>query len=155
MLDVVLVPGLTASTWTLGSLRHRLESEGFACHWPGFDVQTAIYGELDLLARTVRELGSCALVGHSWGGLQAVTLALADNPHVCGVIGLGTPLLGKVQPRCFYAEARSVMGRCLPLWGATEVRYFNVCHSYLPFSRSVQEFVVEKLRAIRDSASSH
>ena len=151
MLDVVLVPGLTASTWTLGPLRYRLESEGFACHWPGFEVQTAVHGELDLLARTVRELGDCALVGHSWGGLQAVTLALADNPHVRGVVRLGTPLLGKVNPRAPYYEARSLTDRLLPLIGPLEIRKFFTLHSLLPFDSAVQDFVVEKLRTIRDA----
>ena len=93
-MNVVLVPGLTASTWTLGPLRARLEAEGHECHRPGFETQTGVHGELDTLARTVRGLGPCAVVGHSLGGLQAVVLAMADNPFIQVVVGLGTPILG-------------------------------------------------------------
>ncbi len=152
MLDVVLIPGVAASTLTLCPLRRRLEREGFVCHWPGFEMQTAVHGELDLLARTVRELGSCALVGHSWGGLQAVVLALADNPYVRGVVGLGTPLWGRVNPRAPYYEARSLTDRWLPLVGPLEVRTFFTLHSLLPFDWAVQDFVVEKLSVIAEGS---
>lgn len=148
MNDVVLVPGLTASTWTLGPLRHRLERDGFVCHWPGFETQTAVHGELDLLARTARDLGNCMLVGHSWGGLQSVLLALADNPHVVGVVGLGTPIFGKVHPRAPYFEGRSLTDRWLPLFGPLEIRKFNTLHSLLPFDAAVQDYVAEKLQEI-------
>ena len=148
MSKVVLVPGLAASTFTLYPLRARLEAAGFECHWPGFDVQTAVHGELDSLVRTLRGLGKAVVVGHSLGGLQAVTLALADNPYLAGVVGLGSPVVGYLNPRMPYFEARSVMGWALPLFGPAEVKRFLVGHATLPFSPAVQEWVVEKLRGL-------
>lgn len=150
MNKVVLVPGLAASTFTLHPLRAKLEAAGFECYDPGFDVQTAVHGELDVLANTLRGLGSAVVVGHSLGGLQAVTLALADNPHLAGVIGLGSPVVGYLNPRVPYFEARSVMGWALPLFGPIEVKRFLVGHITLPFSPAVQEWVVNKLRSLEE-----
>ena len=148
MTKVVLVPGFAASTFTLAPLRARLEGAGFECFHPGFDVQTAVHGELDALARTLRELGSAVIVGHSLGGLQAVTLALADNPHLTGVVGLGSPVLGYVNPRAPYFEARSILGWMLPLFGPTEIKRFMIGHAALPFSSAVQSWTLEKLEEI-------
>lgn len=147
-MKVILVPGLTASTWTLGPLRARLEAEGHKCFTPGFETQTGVHGELDKLARTLREVGPAVVVGHSLGGLQAVILALADNPHLLGVIGLGTPILGWVHPRCIYVEARSIIDMWLPLWGPNEIKRFCSLHSLLPFVGGVQDWIVEKLKEI-------
>ena len=148
-MNVVLVPGLMASSWTLDPLRHRLEHEDFTCSYP-FATQTAVHGELDKLARTVRELGQAIVVGHSLGGLQAVLLALADNPHLLGVVGLGTPIIGWVHPRVPYYEIRSLSDGLLPLWGPTEVKRFCTLHVLLPFSGVVQNYVIKKLREIED-----
>lgn len=148
MNKVVLVPGLVASTFTLRPLRAKLEAAGFECYDPGFDVQTAVHGELDVLARTLRELGRAVVVGHSLGGLQAVTLALADNPHLVGVIGLGSPVFGYVHPRVPYFEARSVLGWAVPLFGPTEIKRFMAGHISLPFVPAVQDWVVTKLRGL-------
>ena len=148
-MNVILVPGLGASTWTLQPLRERLEAEGYTCHWPGFETQSGIHGELDKLARTLRELGDAVVIGHSLGGLQAVTLALADNPHILGVIGLGTPILGRAHPRAPYYEARSLTDGLLPLWGPTEIKRFCTLHVLLAFDGAVHNWVVEKLMEIR------
>ncbi len=148
MNKVVLVPGLAASTFTLHPLRAELEAAGFECFWPGFDLQTGAHGELDTLSRTLRELGSAVVVGHSLGGLQGVVLAMADNPHLAGVIGLGSPVVGYLNPRVPYFEARSVIGWVLPLFGPTEVRRFLVGHATLPFCSAVQEWTLEKLEEI-------
>ncbi len=147
---VVLVPGLAASTFTLHPLRAELEAAGFECFWPGFDLQTGAHGELDTLSRTLRELGSAVVVGHSLGGLQGVVLAMADNPHLAGVIGLGSPVVGYLNPRVPYFEARSVVGWALPLFGPTEVKRFLVGHATLPFSPAVQKWVLEKLRSLEE-----
>lgn len=146
---VVLVPGLAASTWTLRPLRRRLEAEGHECHWPGFETQTAVHGELDVLAQTVRPLWPAVVIGHSWGGLQGVTLALADNPYIRAVIGLGSPILGCATPRVPYFEARSVLGWTTPFCGPTEVKRFVTTHALLPFTPAVQDWVVEKLEELR------
>ena len=148
MNKVVLVPGLAASTFTLRPLRAELEAAGFECFWPGFTVQTAVHGELDSLARMLRELGSAVIVGHSLGGLQGVILALADNPHLAGVVGLGSPVAGYLNPRVPYFEARSVVGWALPLFGPTEVKRFLVGHASLPFFPAVQRWAVEKLQSL-------
>ena len=147
-MKVILVPGLTASTWTLKPLRVRLEAEGHECHWPGFETQTGVHGELDKLARTLREVGPAVVVGHSLGGLQAVILALADNPHLLGVVGLGTPILGWVHPRVHYYEARSLTDGLLPLWGPTELKRFCTLHVLLAFDGAVHDWIVKKLRII-------
>ncbi|KKK76558.1 hypothetical protein LCGC14_2862450, partial [marine sediment metagenome] len=110
----------------------------------------AVHGELDVLANTLRELGRAVVVGHSLGGLQAVTLALADNPHLAGVIGLGSPVAGYLNPRVPYFEARSIMGWALPLFGPVEVKRFLVGHATLPFCSAVQRWVVEKLEELAD-----
>ncbi len=148
-MDIILVPGLMASAWTLDSLRERLEVEGHKCFSPGFDTQTAVHGELDTLARTLRRLGRAVVIGHSWGGLQGVTLALADNPHIIAVIGLGTPTVGCVRPRAPYFEARSFFGWAVPLVGPTEIKRFATCHALLPFSLAVQNWIVEKLEGLK------
>ncbi len=148
MNKVVLVPGLAASTFTLHPLRAELEAAGFECFWPGFSVQTAVHGELDALARTLRELGSAVVIGHSLGGLQGVLLALADNSHLTGVIGLGSPVAGYLNPRVPYFEARSVIGWALPLFGPTEVKRFLVGHASLPFSPTVQSWAINKLQSL-------
>lgn len=145
-MNIVLVPGLTASTWTLNPLRARLEAEGHACFDPGFETQTGVHGELDKLARTLRKLGDAVVVGHSLGGLQGLILALADNPHLLGVVGLGTPYLGWARPRAPYFEARSLTDGLLPLWGPTEVKRFCTLHVLLPFDGAVRDWVVEKLK---------
>ena len=147
-MNVVLVPGLLASTSSLVPLRARLEAEGHTCHGYGFETNTAVHGELDALARTVRRVGPCAVVGHSLGALYAVTLALADNPYIELVIGLGTPLLGWVHPRVPYFEGRSVTDGLLPLWGPDEVKRFCTLHILLPFSQVVQDWVLEKLASV-------
>lgn len=148
-MKVVLVPGLFAATCSLVPLRKRLEREGHECFWPGFDVDLLVHGELDSLARTVRELGPCAVVGHSAGGLLAVTLAMANNPYIEVVVGLGTPILGWVRPRVPYFEARSLTDGLLPLFGPDDVRRFNTLHVLLPLDPAVQEWVVDVLSRVR------
>jgi len=105
--------------------------------------------QLKILTYTLRELGRAVVIGHSWGGLQGVTLALADNPHLAAVIGLGTPTLGCVRPRAPYFEARSFFGWTVPLVGPTEIKRFATCHALLPFSSTVQNWIVEKLEELK------
>ena len=133
----------------MGPLHNRLEAEGFECYAPGFETQTGVHGELDKLARTLREIGPAVVVGHSLGGLQAIILALADNPHMLGVVGLGTPILGWVHPRVPYFEARSITDGLLPLWGPTELKRFCTLHVLLAFDGGVHNWVVEKLQYIQ------
>lgn len=149
-MNIILVPGLGASTWTLAPLRERLEAEGFECYWPGFETQSGIHGELDKLARTLREVGPAVVVGHSLGGLQGLLLALADNPHLLGIIGLGTPYTGWAHPRTPYFEARSLTDGLLPLWGPTELKRFLTLHVLLAFDGGVHNWIVEKLRSIQE-----
>ena len=151
-MNIVLVPGFTASTDTLRCLRARLEAEGHACHDPGFTWNTLINGELKHLTETIDSIpGPVTLIGHSAGGLLAM-LAAGRRLDVIGVIGLGSPLLGRVDLDVPYYEARSLLGWLLPISGAEEVRTFPVGHALLPFTPCVQNWVVAKLEEINAKA---
>jgi len=146
--NIILVPGFTASIDTLQFLRTRLEAEGHVCYSPGFNWNTLINGELKNLTDTIDNIpGPVVLIGHSAGGLLAV-LAASQRLDVVGVVGLGSPLVGRVDLDVPYYEARSFWGWLLPISGAEEVKAFPVGHSFLPFMPCVQDWVIQKVREI-------
>ena len=129
-------------------LRKTLERAGHTCIWPRFGVNFLVGDELAQLAKQLDVTGPVVLVGHSAGGLLAVTLARAEHPNVRAVIGLGTPLAGKVVLDVPYYECRSILGSLLPIWGALEVKRFLVPHTCLPLCTTVHHWIIEKLRQI-------
>ncbi len=147
-MNIILIPGLLAPSEYLHPLRDRLEAAGHDCYDPGFRVNTLFNDELHTLVRRLDDPNNpmdLVLVGHSAGGLLGVQAAQALHPAIAGVIGLGTPLAGLVQLEVPHYEARSLLGILLPLVGPDEVRMFPLSHSCLPFSTSVQDWVLEKL----------
>lgn len=144
-MKVILVPGLFSSVEYLSPLQSRLEEEGHECV-PGLrGTNLVIQGELTELLETLESTGPAALVGHSAGGLLSIILAQARHPFVKLVIGLGSAITGSVDVRVPVFEARSLHGWWLPIMGVNEVKRFWVPHFWLPSSKEVQSWVVEKL----------
>ena len=147
-MDIILIPGFTASIDTLQCLRTRLEAEGHIIHGPGFNWNTLINGEFENLINAIDSIpGPVVLIGHSAGGLLAVKAA-KERLDVAGVVGLGSAVVGRVDLDVPYFEARSVLGWLLPITGAEEVKSFPVGHAALPFMPCVQKWVVERVRRI-------
>ena len=147
-MNIILVPGFTASIDTLYFLRNRLEAEGHVCYGPGFQWNTMLNGELRNLIEKVDSMTEpTVLIGHSAGGLLSI-LAATKRLGVAGVIGLGSAVVGKVDMDVPYYEARSLWGLLFPVRGAEEVKVFPVLHSALPLVPCVQEWVLEKVREL-------
>lgn len=127
-------------------LRRRLERDGFIVRWPGFSMTTFLCEELRHLLAVLDEVGEAVIVGHSAGGLLAVLAAQSRHPNVKAVIGLGTPLLGRVKIPVPYYEARSLLGWAAPLDGASEVKRFLTTHALLPLMPSVQNWISQKIK---------
>lgn len=148
-MNIVLVPGFTASIDTLHFLRNRLENEGHICYGPGFNRNTMLNSELKNLTEKIDKIGHpVVLIGHSAGGLLSVLSAQTKHPLVDGIIGLGTAIVGKVNVDVPYYEVRSLWGLLFPIEGPDEVKVFPVSHSMLPFMPCVQDWVVAKLEQI-------
>ncbi len=148
-MNIILIPGFTASIDTLQFLRTRLEAEGHTCHGPGFNWNTLINCEFQNLIRAIDNIsGPVVLIGHIAGGLLAVRAA-SQRLDVAGVVGLGSAVVGRIDLDVPYYEARSLMGWLLPITGAEEVKPFPVSHAALPFMPCVQEWVLRKLEEIR------
>ena len=152
---VVLIPGLMGGSGTLSCLKEKILSAGHTCYSPGFSTFTLLNNELNVLQRTIRELSPVVLVGHSAGSLLGLLLSLTDNSRIIGLIGMGTPMMGFMRPRMPYYEARSIVGKFLPLWGPNEIRYFNTTHASLPCNSGVQAWVIEKLQQIDEGFDKH
>jgi len=148
--QVILIPGLFGHIATFASLRRRLERAGHTVHEPGFKVTTLMRDELGCLLRVLDEVGPCVLVGHSAGGLLAVLAAQARHPNIVSVIGLGTPMLGKVKLPVPWYEARSLQGLFLPLSGPNETKRFPITHALLPMLPCLQDWIASKLRNEND-----
>ena len=149
-MNIILVPGFTASVDTLHFLRTRLEAEGHVCYGPGFNWNTLVNGEFQNLIDVINGLcGQVVLIGHSAGGLLSVLAADTNlGLDVAGVIGLGSAVVGRVDLDVPYYEARSLIGWLLPLCGADEVKVFPIGHAGLPMAPCVQKWVLAKVREI-------
>lgn len=149
-MNVVLVPGLLGKAELLGPLQERLEAEGFQCWGPGFHTNLLFRGELALLRRRVHRLAPCILVGHSAGGYLALRLAREPNSGIVAVVGLGTLPIVRTAPPVPYFEGRSIWEALLPSV-AGETKRFLSLHTGLPFMRSVQDWVVQKVKEVTDA----
>ena len=116
---VLLVHGLLNASWWLLPLALRLRKQGFATEL--FDYSSVWEGpELALprLRRRLLEQPSDALVGHSLGGLIALSaLQQAEHPRVQRVVCLGSPLLGSAAARTLASRrwAKPMLGRSAAL----------------------------------------
>ncbi|HOV95393.1 MULTISPECIES: alpha/beta fold hydrolase [Thermomonas] len=112
---VLLVHGLLNASWWLLPLALRLRKQGFATEL--FDYSSVWEGPEFALPRLRKRLLAQppdALVGHSLGGLIALTaLQQAEHPRVQRVVCLGSPLRGSETARCVAALpwARPLLGR--------------------------------------------
>ena len=109
---------LNASWWLL-PLALRLRKQGFATEL--FDYSSVWEGSelaLQHLRKRLLEQPSDALVGHSLGGLIALSaLQQAEHPRVQRVVCLGSPLRGSQTARTLaaYGWGRPLLGRSATL----------------------------------------
>ncbi|MGD0189834.1 MAG: alpha/beta fold hydrolase [Rhizomicrobium sp.] len=94
---VLLLPGFLGGDWTMGRLRHFLESLGYRAEHAGIVFNpgptAATLARIDsTLLRLGAERGAIHLVGQSIGGAFALALAHRHPQHVRSVVTLCTPL---------------------------------------------------------------
>jgi hypothetical protein len=118
---VILVHGLWMYPFVMALLQHRIERCGYAVEsWSYPTVRATLKDNARSLADHCRQYktGAIHLVGHSMGGLIALTAAALSIPSVRRVVTVGSPLTDSISARRLekLPGGRMMLGECIGEW---------------------------------------